>query len=572
MVPIDKTGIKDHPISITATLSPSQMNYDQNALLTVSIAGPIKIKAIYVDLNELGISQSLQIDPELKSGTIYLSDATTAGIKNIPVMVLDEYENKHIENASITVLPKTSEDFDWDEARIYFMLTDRFFDGNSTNNGRGYDKTFAEAYHGGDFAGIIAKMDYLYNLGINTIWITPIVDNLDHMIDSGTRLHGYHGYWARSFRSIDEHLGTLEEFYTLLDAAHDRGIKIMVDVVLNHAGYGGKKNPEFSGMLREHPGHDSITEELCGLPDFVTEDEAVRATLIKWQTAWAKLMSPQGNKIDYFRVDTVKHVDTQTWISLKSELIKVNPSFKLIGEYFDASIDSTGGYLGNGQMDSLLDFGFKNLALRFVNGDLERVVHELSQRNDKLTNYLTMGQFLSSHDEDGFLYSKLHGNISKMKIAASLQITSKGQPVIYYGEEINLSGPNAYGKLDNNRYDMQWENLRDDQVATLLHYTHLLNIRRRFSKVISKGTCHQVGGSDYERYIAFAREYNDECLVIAINIQENAQSVTFQVPFPTGAEVTDIYNEHSYTIDDDHKITMMIPSIHDGGTVILSLQ
>ncbi|MNI34310.1 Neopullulanase 2 [compost metagenome] len=412
-------------------------------------------------------------------------------------------------------------------------------------------------------------MDYLHALGINTIWITPIVDNVDLMIDTDNRQYGYHGYWARNFTAIDKHLGTVEEFFHMLDAAHDRGIKVMVDIVLNHAGYGGKSNPLFQGMLREHSGHDSITEELSGLPDFITEDPKVRTRLIEWQTAWAKLTTDKGNKIDYYRVDTVKHVDSLTWMFFKNALLHINPSFKLIGEYFDASIDSTGGYLGNGQMDSLLDFAFKNLALRFVNGDIEHVEHELEQRNGKLTNYLTMGQFLSSHDEDGFLYSRLGGNTAKMKIAAALQMTTKGQPVVYYGEEINLSGPNSHGLLANNRYDMQWEALTDDQLSMLQHYTRLLNIRRKFSKIFAKGTHLKVGGSDHERYLAFMREHNGESLIVAININHAPQTVTLHTPYGAGTRVINHYNEECHALDHEGLITITLPSAEDGGTVVL---
>ncbi|SDG01841.1 Glycosidase [Fontibacillus panacisegetis] len=555
---------------VSVSLSPSQINYDQNSLLTVNIEGESGIQAIYADLTSLGITKSLHIDPVLRSGVIYLSDKITAGIINIPVTVIDEHGTQYTENASLTVLPKSSCDFDWDEARIYFLLTDRFFDGNPYNNGIGYDKSFAESYHGGDFAGVTAKLDYLCTLGINTIWITPIVDNVDHMMDSNTKQYGYHGYWARNFTEIDEHLGSLEDFYCLLDAAHDRGIKIMVDVVLNHAGYGSKNNPLFQGMLREYPGYDPVTEELSGLPDFITEDPKVRSKLIDWQTAWAKLTTKKGNKINYYRVDTVKHVDSATWIAFKKELLGINPGFKLIGEYFDANIDSTGGYLGNGQMDSLLDFGFKNLAQRFVNGDMDRVENELEHRNSKLTNYLTMGQFLSSHDEDGFLCSKLNGDIAKMKIAATLQITAKGQPVIYYGEEINLSGPNIYGLLANNRYDMQWDHLTAEQISMLHHYTQLLNIRARYSKILSKGNRRKIGGSDHECYLAFASEYNGEYVAIAINIQNAPQTVMFHTPFDAGMKLMDYYNEKCYTLDHESKITITIPSSQDGGTVILA--
>jgi pullulanase len=153
-------------------------------------------------------------------------------------------------------------DFDWDEARIYFALTDRFKDGDLSNN-ENVDKNHLEAYHGGDFRGMIDSLDYLQDLGINTLWITPIVDNIDFNQGTGFggKQYAYHGYWAKDFTKLDEHLGDMDTFKELIDKAHDKGIKIMVDVVLNHTGYGlkaGDNSPtitpedkeRFAGMLR----------------------------------------------------------------------------------------------------------------------------------------------------------------------------------------------------------------------------------------------------------------------------------------------------------------------------------
>src|SRR5690625_4685083 len=160
------------------------------------------------------------------------------------------YGVNHEAEAEINVKPREisdPNDFDWDEAMIYFMLTDRFADGNKANNTNiGHDPDKPGHYHGGDFKGITDNIDYLDDLGINTIWITPIVENVYHDVaynDSnanGVAYHGYHGYWAKDFEKLNPHLGTLDEFHELIDVAADKGIKIMVDVVLNHVGYGLK--------------------------------------------------------------------------------------------------------------------------------------------------------------------------------------------------------------------------------------------------------------------------------------------------------------------------------------------
>ena len=215
----------------------------------------------------------------------------------------------------------------------------------------------------------------------------------------------------------------------------------MVDVVVNHAGYGMEDTDKFAGMLRDSKDVVEDNHELggyqAGLPDFLTEIPEVRDQIIEWQVNWAK------KGVDYFRVDTVQHVDDTTWMAFKNALTEANPNFKMIGEYFGAGYNSAnGGRLGSGQMDSLLDFNFNEWATDFVNGKISSIENNLANRNKALNNTYLTGQFLSSHDENGFqqeLKNKgwsADAAIAASYVAATLQITAKGQPVIYYGEEI----------------------------------------------------------------------------------------------------------------------------------------
>lgn len=261
-------------------------------------------------------------------------------------------------------------------------------------------------------------------------------------------------------------------------------------------------------------------------------------------------------------MDTVKHVENTTWSSFKNELTKILPTFKLIGEAWGAQVNDDQGYLNSGMMDSLLDFDFKNLARDFANGDIERVQRALKDRNNKLSNTGTLGQFLGSHDEDGFLES-VDGDIGKLKLAAALQITSKGQPVIYYGEELGLSGANNYPYYDN-RYDMDWNLTENNEV--LEHYTKLLNVRKEYSSIFSKGTRAHIAGSDAEGYSVFKREYSNQQVFVALNTKETATEAAFEVPFMK--EAVDLYSGKTYSVS-ENKITVTIPSREDGGTVLL---
>ncbi|MBP0603021.1 alpha-amylase [Aeromonas sanarellii] len=225
-----------------------------------------------------------------------------------------------------------TEPFSWDQASVYFLLTDRFHNGDPTNDhsfGRQKDgQDEVATWHGGDFKGLTEKLDYIKQLGINAIWITPMVEQVHGFIGGGEQgnfpFYAYHGYWALDFTRIDPNYGDEESLKTLVDEAHKRGMRIILDVVMNHAGYAtladlqdlgltdltqntGKLPTRWnqwrpSGGLNWHgynqfidyqssewskwwgpdwvraglpgypqPGTDDVTGSVAGLPDFLTE-------------------------------------------------------------------------------------------------------------------------------------------------------------------------------------------------------------------------------------------------------------------------------------------------------------
>lgn len=587
-------------VKLSSSIKPKAITSRENAVVHVKPTLPkgVTLRELYIDARPLGGPAKLSVDPELNKQTIAVKDTIKPGNKKLNVTAIDQYGNRHTTSTNVNVRPVSKKDkkaFDWDEARIYFMLTDRFYDGDKTNNnpnGEYYDQDHLESYHGGDFAGITKKLDYLDKLGINTIWITPIVDNIDWDLRYGKEgsQYGYHGYWAKNFEKLDEHLGDMKAFHRLIDAANERGIKIMVDVVLNHPGYGmepgatsngatnfptDKERNVFKDMIRTNPvDGDDLKMSLSGLPDFKTEDAAVRDQLVKWQTDWIKRSkTKRGNTIDYFRVDTVKHVDSTTWKSFKNELTAIKPDFKLIGEHYGASVNNTGGYLSSGQMDSLLDFDFKYQAENFINGNIDGVESALQYRNMQLSNEATLGQFLSSHDEDGFLISRAGGDEGKHMVAASLQMTAKGQPVIYYGEEVGQSGKHAgdmdKGEFNENRYDFDWSRVNGKGKAMHTHYQKLLNIRADYSKVFSKGKRSTIAGGTSTGYSIFERTYGKESILVGLNTKETAQQATFKTKFSKNTVLVDRYSGRTYTVKADGKVTIQLPAQDEGGTVIL---
>lgn len=595
---------KKFDAAITAKLSQPSMDYNDNNVLTIKTIpaegadmSAFEVATATVDLSALGLSSTYAIDPELMEATISCLDTTTAGDKTLPVTVKDIYGNVYRTSTNVTVTERDKKDgdFDWDEAVIYFAVTDRFFDGDTSNNdayGVGdYDTSDkgGSSYHGGDFAGLTQKLDYLKDLGVNTIWITPIVENItsdQHDADTDTATYGYHGYWASDFTKLNQHLGTEEEFAALIDAAHSRGMKLMVDVVLNHAGYGTEKyfNNILEGadgkkikMLRDSSNTvsgDDKQDALSDLPDFVTEDAEVRNQLIKWQTDWM-----EKYKIDYYRVDTVKHVDSTTWSAFKNSLTKVNPDFKMIGEYSGAGYANTAGELGTGSMDALLDFDFNDFAKDFVGGKISTVENSLLKRNAALNNTATMGNFLNNHDDDTLqeLLVKKSGFSEEeaynlMKVAATLQITAKGQPIIYYGDELGQAGANDW-PYQTNRRDFDWKELeaqKADSNSIYNHYKTMLSIRNAYTDVFARGSRTSVLSSDEGGYDVIARRYGDTTLYVGMNINKKATEVTIPVSAEAGSKMENLYDGNEYTVSADKTVTVTIPAAKDGGTVILT--
>lgn len=575
--------------SVGAALSVESIDYTQNSVLSLVFNGDksskVLIKSASVDASALGISDNLTIDPQLCEVTLSVRDNIEAGTYQLPVTVEGVTGTKLTAEASVTVKEKTGSDFDWDEAVIYFMVTDRFFDGDSSNNAaNGADTTGDNPglYHGGDFKGVTEKLDYLKELGVNTIWITPIVENIKGVtVGDGTGdvpfYAAYHGYWASDFTKLNPALGTEAEFQTLIDTAHEKGMKIMVDVVVNHAGYGMEETDQFPGMLRDKADVNEEDHELggyqAGLPDFLTELPEVRNKIIQWQVDWAK------KGVDFFRVDTVQHVEDTTWRAFKNELTKANPKFKMIGEYFGAGYNSNNGNrIGNGQMDSLLDFDFNEWATEFVGGGITSVEKKLADRNKALNNTYLTGQFLSSHDENGFQAALIDKGWSKADAAAAayaaatLQITAKGQPVIYYGEEIGLTGMNDYPK-QTNRYDFDWTELETQKTtdnSIYNHYKKMLSIRSEYADVFAKGTRQSVSGTNADKYDVFSRSYNKTTLYVGINIDINTgKEVSFAVNNSGITAYRDLYSNQEYTVSEDGKVTITIPAAKNGGTIVL---
>ena len=209
-------------------------------------------------------------------------------------------ETKNITQTQTEEAPKNP--FYWEGANVYFLLTDRFNNGNpdkDVNFSRNDSTAVLRGFEGGDIEGITQKIEegYFTDLGINAIWFTPIVEQIHGATNEGTgNTYGYHGYWAKDWTAIDPNFGTVADLHKLVKTAHDKGIRVLLDVVLNHTGPVTDLDPVWpSEWVRTEPTCEFTTHEnttactlVDNLPDILTEsDEAVElpdALLAKWKS------------------------------------------------------------------------------------------------------------------------------------------------------------------------------------------------------------------------------------------------------------------------------------------------
>ena len=348
----------------------------------------------------------------------------------------------------------------WADEVLYFVLIDRFADGDPSNNA-GVDRRNPGGWHGGDLKGLTQQLDGLKELGVTALWINPVQMQQKRGMPAqsagqGSFTHeGFHGYWMHDFEAMDPHFGTEADLKNLVDAAHQRGIKVLLDIVINHAGYTSsytdRKTATGENWLRVGEGNcevDAIKCAVGGLPDFKTEIPEVRNHLINANIGLAKRTG-----LDGFRIDTYKHVESSVWaehrVRTRAELGK---NFFLLAEQWGGTAQSLDPFFERDEVDSGFDFSFKGGCESWVTGRGRTVAYGayLRSRHAVRKGYV-LAHYLSTHDEPMML-GNLKGDRDQFRVCAALQMASLGMPVIYYGEEVARGGH----EWPMNRNDMPW--------------------------------------------------------------------------------------------------------------------
>lgn len=411
--------------------------------------------------------------------------------------------------------------FVWENATVYFLLTDRFNNGDKTNDlayGRKDDAATLRGFMGGDLKGITdrIKEGYFKDLGVTAIWLTPPVEQIHAGTDEGTgKSYGFHGYWAKDFTTVDANLGTEADFRTFVDTAHAHGIRVILDVVMNHTGPVTEQDPVWpSSWVRTGPKctyKDAPTTIDCtlveNLPDILTNSNAnvplpptlaakwkkegryerevkeleaffkrtgypraPRYYLVKWHADWVRKYG-----VDGFRADTVKHTEPGVWKELKQEASlayeewkRANPAkrlgnlpFFMTSEVYNYSInhgrsfDLGGGtrvdYLANG-FDSMINFSMKTDAAQ----GYEKLFSDYSKALHGPMKGYSVLNYVSSHD-DGSPFDPARQRPIE---SANKLLLAPGSAQIYYGDEtarlLNVEDATGDAKL---RSFMNWDEL-----------------------------------------------------------------------------------------------------------------
>lgn len=523
----------------------------------------------------------------------------------IAIMALASCDSKV--TAPESVADQTSV-FDWNNATVYFLLTDRFSNGDKTNDfveKQGETSAPFRGYMGGDLQGVIDKINegYFNDLGVDAIWTTPVVQNVDGFVDEGTGMsYGFHGYWTKDWTKIEPKLGTEDIFKAFVDAAHAHGIKVIVDVVLNHTGPVTAIDPVWPDQwVRTSPTcvyKDATTTIACtlvdNLPDIRTEDDSTEvelpaALIEKWKaegrleeetksleaffaaTGYPK--TPQNYIIkwltdfiskygvDGFRVDTAKHVEASVWKKLWEQAIlafnkykKEHPEkkfddsdFYMVGEVYGYAAeagqvydygDTKVNFFENG-FNSLINFGFKY--------DATKPMYEMHEKYDSILSSSLKGEYilnyLSSHD-DGSPFDK---DRVKNYESANLLLLSQGGAQIYYGDESARSLTVAAQGDAVLRSPMNWEAMKSDSTKALLSHWQKLGTFRQQHVAVGAGKHKTISKAPY----IFSRSSVEktDAVVIGIGLPKGAKTLPVDQTFSDGEVLIDHYSGKKTTVE-----------------------
>ncbi|NVK28253.1 MAG: alpha-amylase [Flavobacteriia bacterium] len=457
---------------------------------------------------------------------------------------------------------------DWSSARMYFILVDRFANGDTTNDEPlNSPEVLPQCdYQGGDIAGVLQKLrdGYFDKLGVNTIWLSPITQNPTDawgLWDKGgvtTKFSGYHGYWPISNTQIDYRFGDPQVLKTLIDEAHAKGYNVLLDYVANHVHQNHpiyQEHPEWATDLYLPDGslnterwddHRLTTWFDNHLPTLdLRKPEVVEPmtdSALYWLTEY---------QFDGFRHDATKHIDLLFWRTLTSKIHnRVGRPIYQIGETY-GSAELIASYLSTGMLNAQFDFNAYDAILNVIADEsipMERVVDVMNASWDWYGQHNTMGYISGNQDRSRFISiasgdvllsedQKLAGytrDIGKPQADAYQQLlllhvfnhSIPGIPVIYYGDEYGSPGAND----PDNRRMMKFGELDEDEKSLRDEVSVLESVRSSEMALI-------YGSAEIEAISESLLHIRREYLGTTIDIYINRSKEAVEIPSQNGAEV-----------------------------------
>lgn len=507
--------------------------------------------------------------------------------------------------------PKKNPNFQWEAATVYFLLTDRFNNANTANDlnfERDEETGKLRGFLGGDIQGITNKIKegYFTNLGVNAIWFTPVVEQIHGATDEGTgNTYGYHGYWAKDWTALDPNFGTNKDLDTLIKTAHENGIRILLDVVLNHTGPITEEDPVWPDeWVRTSPTCEFTTYKnttactlVANLPDIRTESDAAvnlpDALLAKWKSEGRlseeldelelffdrtgypraprfyiiKWLTDYVNKygVDGFRVDTVKHANENSWAELykeaslafelwkkknKDKVLDNNP-FYMVGEVYNYGISGGQEFDLGDKKVNYFDNGFKSLINFELKTDAKKDYETIFTKYSKLLHTKfkdkSVLNYLTSHD-DGQPFDQERTN---PKRAANVLLLTPGASQIYYGDEtarsLIIEGTEGDAKL---RSFMNWEELDSiPKVKETLTYWQKLGTFRNDHPAIGAGIHKRISKAPYVFSRYFAKDEYVDKVVIGLDLPKGKKTISVKGTFGDGTKLYDRYSNTEVTVE-----------------------
>jgi len=454
----------------------------------------------------------------------------------------------------------------WAKEAIYYQIfPERFANGDSSNDPPNVEKwggtPKGNNYFGGDLKGIIDHLDYLQSLGINAIYLTPI-------FESNTN----HKYHTIDYFKVDPHFGDEKTFKFLIDECHKRKMHIIIDAVFNHTGTDffafkdivkNEKNSKYLKWYNVHsfpvalPPAKPNYEAWWGmgeLPKLKADNSEVRKYLFDATRYWMKM------GLDGWRLDVPNEMSHDFWIQWRKLVKEENPDAVIIGEIWDdASL-----WLKGDQFDAVMNYRFRGACVGFIaleNRDAFQFDSILTTtRNDypEEVNY-ALQNLIGSHDTERFL-TLCEDDISKVKLAILMQMTYPGAPMIYYGDEVGMTG----GKDPDCRKTMIWDSTKWN--SDLRNWCKNIIQIRKENPIFSHGKIKSIVADKLKKLFGFEREYENSKAIVILNMSEVVQKYFAQ----TSTDWFELLNKSTIKKEIFEKDGIIIPP--RSGIILLSAE